>query len=139
MGKPSLIPQYNNISHNFFISNYNSFDGIDNDDGSSYYDISSNVFYLNDQGEYAFVPCSFLATCTHIREKITELQEYLPDWKDEIQIEGDKVAVVGSRITSHTPASTPASTRAGHSRVIHTAVCTGLYTQIYSCVCVHKY
>jgi hypothetical protein len=26
-GKPSLIPAYNNVSHNFFISNYNSFDG----------------------------------------------------------------------------------------------------------------
>ena len=25
--KPSLIPAYNNVSHNFFISNYNSFDG----------------------------------------------------------------------------------------------------------------
>jgi hypothetical protein len=47
-GRPSLIPSYNNVSHNFFISNYNSFDGIDNDDGSSYYDISSNVFYLNE-------------------------------------------------------------------------------------------
>lgn len=47
-GKPSLIPSYNNVSHNMIISNYNSFDGIDNDDGSSYYDISFNVFYLNE-------------------------------------------------------------------------------------------
>jgi hypothetical protein len=47
-GQPSLLPKYNNVSHNLFISNYNSFDGIDNDDGSSYYDISSNVFYLNE-------------------------------------------------------------------------------------------
>lgn len=29
-------------------SSATSFDGIDNDDGSSYYDISSNVFYLNE-------------------------------------------------------------------------------------------
>ena len=47
-GSPSLIPAYNNVSRNLFISDYNSFDGIDNDDGSSYYDISQNVFYLNE-------------------------------------------------------------------------------------------
>lgn len=41
----SLFPAYNNVSRNMFISNYNSFDGIDNDDGSSYYDIGHNVFY----------------------------------------------------------------------------------------------
>ena len=46
----------------------------------------NNVFYLNENGEYAFVPCSFLATCRHIQDKIREIQEYLPDWKDEIQI-----------------------------------------------------
>jgi hypothetical protein len=32
-GKPSLVPAFNNVSRNIFISNYNSFDGIDNDDG----------------------------------------------------------------------------------------------------------
>jgi len=47
-GEPSLIPSYNNVTRNLFISDYNSFDGIDNDDGSSYYDISHNVFYLNE-------------------------------------------------------------------------------------------
>ena len=47
-GEPSLIPAYNNVTRNLFISDYNSFDGIDNDDGSSYYDISHNVFYLNE-------------------------------------------------------------------------------------------
>lgn len=47
-GAPSLIPAYNNVSGNMIISNYNSFDGIDNDDGSSYYDIASNVFYMNE-------------------------------------------------------------------------------------------
>jgi hypothetical protein len=36
-GTPSLLPAYNNVTENLFISNYNSFDGIDNDDGSSYY------------------------------------------------------------------------------------------------------
>jgi len=46
----------------------------------------NNVFFLNEHGEYAFVPCSFLATCRHIQSKIKEIQEYLPDWKDEIQI-----------------------------------------------------
>ena len=47
-GAPSLVQAYTNVSHNLFISNYNSFDGIDNDDGSSYFDISHNLFYLNE-------------------------------------------------------------------------------------------
>ena len=73
-GEPSLIPAYNNVTRNLFISDYNSFDGIDNDDGSSYvsaaasfaafsgslkdasapqYDISHNVFYLNEGLKFA--------------------------------------------------------------------------------------
>ena len=47
-GKPSTTPAYTNVSLNLFISNYNSFDGIDNDDGSSYYDINHNVFYMGE-------------------------------------------------------------------------------------------
>jgi len=47
-GKATVFPLYSNVSRNFFISNYNSFDGIDNDDGSSYYDIASNVFYMGE-------------------------------------------------------------------------------------------
>jgi hypothetical protein len=46
----------------------------------------NNVFYLNDAGEYAFVPCSFLATTKHIRAKIAEIQEYLPEWQNMIEI-----------------------------------------------------
>lgn len=52
-GAPSLIPAFNNVTRNLMISNYNSFAGIDNDDGSSYYDISHNVFYLNECGVVA--------------------------------------------------------------------------------------
>ena len=44
-GEASVFPAYSNIKHNFIISNYNSFDGVDNDDGSSYYEISKNLFY----------------------------------------------------------------------------------------------
>jgi len=39
---PSLIPLYNEIHHNFFICNYGSNLCIDNDDGSSYYQIHHN-------------------------------------------------------------------------------------------------
>jgi len=41
----NLIPMYNRIHHNFIIANYGSGMAIDNDDGSSYYDIHDNVFY----------------------------------------------------------------------------------------------
>eukprot|EP00928_Gymnodinium_smaydae_P079445 TRINITY_DN63377_c0_g1_i1.p1 TRINITY_DN63377_c0_g1~~TRINITY_DN63377_c0_g1_i1.p1 ORF type:complete len:299 (+),score=21.71 TRINITY_DN63377_c0_g1_i1:39-899(+) len=47
-GLPSLFPAYSKVSRNLIISNYESFDGIDNDDGSSYYDIGHNVFYLGE-------------------------------------------------------------------------------------------
>lgn len=46
----------------------------------------NNVFYLNEMGEYAFVPASYLATTKHIRGKITEIQEYLPKWTNDIEI-----------------------------------------------------
>ena len=43
---PSLVPAYNTITNNFFISNYGAGFGVDNDDTSSYYNITSNFFYL---------------------------------------------------------------------------------------------
>lgn len=47
-GEPSLQPKAVNISSNLIISNYNSFAGVDNDDGSSWFDIGHNVFYMNE-------------------------------------------------------------------------------------------
>ena len=43
-GTPSYTPALNEIDHNLFLSNYESCAGIDNDDGSSNYDIHHNVF-----------------------------------------------------------------------------------------------
>ena len=40
----SLQPRYNLIRHNFIFSNYGAGFGVDNDDTSSYYNITSNVF-----------------------------------------------------------------------------------------------
>jgi len=42
---PNLTPQPFVIEHNYFISNYGSGYGVDNDDGSAYFDIRYNVFY----------------------------------------------------------------------------------------------
>jgi hypothetical protein len=42
---PNLTPKPFVIRHNFLISNYGSGYGVDNDDGSSYFDIRDNVFY----------------------------------------------------------------------------------------------
>merc|ERR1712046_88463 len=41
-GKPSLVPENRYIHHNFIVSNYHGFKGIDNDDGSSWYQMSYN-------------------------------------------------------------------------------------------------
>eukprot|EP00041_Stephanoeca_diplocostata_P013202 m.230408 g.230408 ORF g.230408 m.230408 type:complete len:487 (+) comp19259_c0_seq4:384-1844(+) len=40
----SLVPAYNDISGNFIFSNYGAGFGVDNDDTSSYYKISGNLF-----------------------------------------------------------------------------------------------
>lgn len=42
-GKPSTIPAFNNVHHNFIVANYAADGGcLDNDDGSSYYQIHHN-------------------------------------------------------------------------------------------------
>jgi len=41
-GAPSLVPIPRDIHHNFIVSNYDGFKGIDNDDGSSYYQMHHN-------------------------------------------------------------------------------------------------
>ena len=42
---PNLTPKPFVIEHNYLISNYGSGYGVDNDDGSAYFDIRYNVFY----------------------------------------------------------------------------------------------
>jgi len=41
-GRPSLVPENRYINRNFIVSNYHGFKGVDNDDGSSWYQISYN-------------------------------------------------------------------------------------------------
>jgi len=44
-GTPSLVPSYNEIHHNFFVANYGANGGcVDNDDGSSWYNLHDNFF-----------------------------------------------------------------------------------------------
>jgi len=43
-GKPSVIPQWREIRHNFIISVYSSQEAIDTDDGSAYYKTYENFF-----------------------------------------------------------------------------------------------
>mmetsp|Transcript_111 Transcript_111/g.256 ORF Transcript_111/g.256 Transcript_111/m.256 type:complete len:526 (+) Transcript_111:3-1580(+) len=47
-GKPSFDPEVTRVTDNFIFANYGGSQGIDNDDGSSWYDISHNVFYSAD-------------------------------------------------------------------------------------------
>jgi len=49
-GTPSVIKQWDDISHNFIIANYNSQEGIDNDDGSCYYHTHHNVMSYSGNG-----------------------------------------------------------------------------------------
>jgi hypothetical protein len=44
-GEPSLIMQTRRIHSNFFFGNYGSGGGVDNDDGSSFYNETANVLY----------------------------------------------------------------------------------------------
>jgi hypothetical protein len=44
-GRESFIPLARKIAFNFIIANYGASQGVDNDDGSSWYNISNNVFY----------------------------------------------------------------------------------------------
>eukprot|EP00117_Sycon_ciliatum_P023594 scpid40103/ scgid20017/ len=42
-GEPSVIPLYNNLHHNFLVSNYGGYKGgMDNDDGSTFYEVHHN-------------------------------------------------------------------------------------------------
>lgn len=45
---PSFKPLANTIAENFIFANYGSSQAVDNDDGSSWYDIHSNAFYWAD-------------------------------------------------------------------------------------------
>lgn len=47
-GRPSFEPLVNDVSQNFIFANYGGSQGIDNDDGSSFYEITNNVFYSAD-------------------------------------------------------------------------------------------
>jgi len=49
-GTPSVTKQWDDISHNFMIANYNSQEAIDNDDGSCYYHTHHNVFSYSGNG-----------------------------------------------------------------------------------------
>eukprot|EP00040_Diaphanoeca_grandis_P035793 m.225897 g.225897 ORF g.225897 m.225897 type:complete len:841 (-) comp33472_c0_seq5:209-2731(-) len=50
-GKPSVFPQYNTIHQNFLIANYNSQEGVDNDDGSGFYHTSYNFIVYGNYGQ----------------------------------------------------------------------------------------
>jgi len=43
-GTPSYSPAYNEIYKNFIMANYDAMGSIDNDDGSSWYDVHDNFF-----------------------------------------------------------------------------------------------
>lgn len=47
-GEPSFTPVPTTIANNFIFANYGSSQGVDNDDGSSYFDSHDNVFYMAD-------------------------------------------------------------------------------------------
>eukprot|EP00434_Breviolum_minutum_P016993 symbB.v1.2.014992.t1/scaffold1092.1/size138572/3 len=48
-GEPSMIMQWRRIHHNFFIDNYSPQEGVDNDDGSSYYKTHDNFLVYGNQ------------------------------------------------------------------------------------------
>ena len=49
-GKPSILPQWREVRHNFIIATYASQEAIDTDDGSSYYRTHDNFFVYADAG-----------------------------------------------------------------------------------------
>jgi len=49
-GQPSFIKAFDDISHNFIISNYGAAEAIDNDDGSCYYRTHSNFLSYSGNG-----------------------------------------------------------------------------------------
>mmetsp|Transcript_735 Transcript_735/g.1309 ORF Transcript_735/g.1309 Transcript_735/m.1309 type:complete len:790 (-) Transcript_735:142-2511(-) len=48
-GEPSMIMQWREIHHNFFIDNYSPQEDVDNDDGSCYYKTHDNFFVYGGQ------------------------------------------------------------------------------------------
>lgn len=48
-GEPSMIMQWREIHHNFFIDNYSPQEGVDNDDGSCYYKTHDNFLVYGGQ------------------------------------------------------------------------------------------
>ena len=53
-GKPSYEAQMNSVDHNFIIANYGASQGFDTDDGSSWYDIHDNFFFMADAWKMDF-------------------------------------------------------------------------------------
>lgn len=49
-GEPSMIMQWREIHHNFFIDNYSPQEDVDNDDGSCYYHTHDNFLVYGGQG-----------------------------------------------------------------------------------------
>ena len=52
-GAPSPYPRFNTIHHNIMIANYNSQEGVDNDDGSGYFHTYNNVIVYGGYGQKA--------------------------------------------------------------------------------------
>ena len=49
-GEPSMIMQWREIHHNFFIDNYSPQENVDNDDGSCFYHTHDNFLVYGGQG-----------------------------------------------------------------------------------------
>ena len=47
-GEPSYTAAVSHVTNNFVIANYGSSQGFDTDDGSSFYNISDNFFFMAD-------------------------------------------------------------------------------------------
>jgi hypothetical protein len=52
-GVPSVYPQFNTIQRNLMIANYNSQEGVDNDDGSGFFHTHNNVIVYGNMGQKA--------------------------------------------------------------------------------------
>ncbi|XP_065179510.1 uncharacterized protein LOC135809986 [Sycon ciliatum] len=49
-GQPTTTKRFDNIAYNYILDNYDSQEGIDNDDGSAYYETHHNVFVYSGNG-----------------------------------------------------------------------------------------
>jgi hypothetical protein len=54
-GEPSYTAAMSHVTNNFVIANYGSSQGFDTDDGSSYYNISDNFFFMADAWKMDYV------------------------------------------------------------------------------------